>query len=99
MFSTISRQIARNLHSYQKNIVSKSFVQYEKNIVGSKLGKSFFFLSFVYAPRVSQANGKTGQNRFYTVQVKTADFEAKYADKIKEIAKRFVEIMTLKKTN
>lgn len=36
-------------------------------------------------------NGIIGQNRFYTAQVKTTDFEAKYADKIKEIAKRFVK--------
>lgn len=68
----------------------------KKTLLAQNLVSLFFFLSFVYAPRVSQANGKTGQNRFYTVQVKTADFEAKYADKIKEIAKRFVEIMTLK---
>ncbi|KAG2198268.1 hypothetical protein INT47_004352 [Mucor saturninus] len=66
MFSTISRQIARNLHSYQKSIISKPFLQYERPIVTLKFG----------------------QNRFYTAQVKTADFEAKYADKIKEIAKR-----------
>jgi hypothetical protein len=29
-----------------------------------------------------------GQNRFYTAQIKPADFEAKYAAKIKEIAQR-----------
>ncbi|KAI9362297.1 ATP11 protein-domain-containing protein [Pilaira anomala] len=66
MFSSISRQVARNLNTYQKKVVSKPFVQVERNFINLKLG----------------------QNRFYTAQVKTADFEAKYADKIKEIAKR-----------
>ncbi|CAO3622274.1 unnamed protein product [Mucor hiemalis] len=35
-----------------------------------------------------RANSVLVQSRFYTAQVKTSDFEAKYADKIKEIAKR-----------
>ncbi|GAA5812718.1 hypothetical protein MFLAVUS_006176 [Mucor flavus] len=66
MLSTISRQVARNLNTYQKKVSAKPFVQLEKSFINLRLG----------------------QNRFYTAQVKTADFESKYADKIKEIAKR-----------
>ncbi|GAA5796770.1 ATP11 protein-domain-containing protein [Helicostylum pulchrum] len=66
MLSTISRQVARNLNTYQKKVASKPFVQLEKSFINLRLG----------------------QNRFYTAQVKAADFESKYADKIKEIAKR-----------